>query len=152
MPKAAEEVGTGSDDDEGIDPGLAARFNDLMGDRSVAKLRKDMAQAGYSIGANAIQLAKKGSLGLRLGTAQKFAHFFGMSLSDLLRDESIERQKISNAQAALSALTDTQRRALLASILGNAASDETVEQRMKITTELKKKDRPQGPDSGFSDL
>lgn len=151
MPKAAEEVRDGAEG-EGVDPVLAARFNALMGDRSVARLRKDMAEAGLAIGSNAIQLAKIGSLGLRLGTVQKFAQFFEMSMSDLLRDESIERQKIANAKNALSALDAEQRRALLASMMGEAASDETVEARMKITTALKKKDRPQGPDSGYGEL
>lgn len=151
MPKTPEETRDGAEDD-GVDPVLAARFNTLMGDRSVARLRKEMADAGLAIGSNAIQAAKIGSLGLRLGTAQKFAQFFGLSLSDLLRDESIERQKIANAKSALSALDSEQRRALLASMMGEAASDETVEQRMKITKALKSKDRPQGPDSGYNEL
>lgn len=142
----------GDSEDEGADPALAARFNALMGNRSVAKLRSDMAEAGYAIGANAIQLAKKGSLGLRLGTAQKFAHYFGMSLPDFLRNDDAERQKMSVAQHAIDALTGEQRRALLAAMLGEAASDETVERRMKITRTLKKRDRPEGPDTDFGGL
>lgn len=146
----AHDGGTG--DDDGSDPTLAARFVRLMGDRSVAKLRADMADAGFSIGANAIQLAKRGSLGLRLGTVQKFAQFFGVSLADMLQDEEKDKARIMQARSAINALTEDQRRALLSVMLGEAASDETVEDRMKITKTLKKKDRPQGPDTGFGDL
>lgn len=76
----------------------------------------------------------------------------GVSADHLLFGDVAERLKLSQAEAAVQALTDEQRRELLTKMLGSAASDETVERRMKITKTLKKKDRPQGPDSGFSDL
>jgi len=76
------------EDGGGLNPALARSFNAYMNGRSVAKLREDMAQAGFSIGANAIQLAKKGSMGLRIGTLDKFARYFNCAVSDLLSDES----------------------------------------------------------------
>jgi DNA-binding Xre family transcriptional regulator len=72
------------DDGDGINPVLAKNFLALMGKRAVAQLRADMAADGIAIGANAIQLAKKGSKGLRLGTLEKFARYFGCSVADLI--------------------------------------------------------------------
>lgn len=74
------------DDGDGINPALARNFRALIGERSVAQLRDEMAREGISIGAGAIQAAKKGSTGLRLETLEKFATFFGRKVTDLLSD------------------------------------------------------------------
>lgn len=76
----------------------------------------------------------------------------GVSADHLLFGDVAERLKLSQAETAVRALTDEQRRELLSKMWGNAASDETVEDRMKVTKTLKKKDRPQGPDSGYGGL
>lgn len=66
------------------DEDFAERFKELSRGRSVGGLREDMAKAGYSIGANAIQAARRGSRGIRLETLQKFADYFGIPVKELI--------------------------------------------------------------------
>ncbi|WP_431509880.1 helix-turn-helix domain-containing protein [Variovorax sp. DAIF25] len=70
---------------DGIDATLAANFAELMGSRSIATLRQEMAERGIAIGSAAIQAAKQGSRGIRLETLQKFADFFGCQVHQLLQ-------------------------------------------------------------------
>ncbi len=76
----------------------------------------------------------------------------GISADHLLFGDVAERLKLTQAEQVVQLLTPEQRRELIAKMMGDAASDETVEKRMKITKTLKKKDRPQGPDSSFGGL
>lgn len=71
-------------DADGHSAVLQENFRRYMGDRTVARLRHDMALSGILIGSSAIQLARHGSLGLRLGTLTKFARFFGCEVADLI--------------------------------------------------------------------
>ena len=75
-----------------------------------------------------------------------------ISADYLLFGDAAERERLAAAEQALRTLTPEMQRALMAKMLGEAVPDETVEDRMKITKTLKKKDRPQGPESGFGGL
>ena len=70
--------------EDGLSAPLRDNFRRYMGTRTVARLRQEMAEAGLSIGTSAIQMAKQGSTGVRLGTLEKFARFFACDVADLV--------------------------------------------------------------------
>lgn len=83
-----DEASPSPDDALDLDERFAERFKTLCRGRSIGRLREDMAKAGYPIGANAIQAARRGSRGLRLETLQKFADYFEVPLAELIDDVS----------------------------------------------------------------
>jgi len=150
-------------DDSDVDPTLAANFSALMGGRSVAALRQEMADKGYTIGSGAIQSAKVGSRGLRLETLQKFADFFGCSVYDLVTPaDSRESWPFGNTltpaqffaldagavQAALDVLVSASKRQAVMKKLGAPApaADDRVGAFIKPAPH-----HPDAPDTGFGD-
>lgn len=68
-------------------PVLAANASQLVKDKSIGRLRAEMAAAGYEIGQGTLARIKGGETGVRMESLQKFADFHRVELDTLLRGE-----------------------------------------------------------------
>jgi hypothetical protein len=75
------------DQDPPNDPVLAKNVTKLMAGRGIQALRDEMAVAGIRIGAGTLQKAASGDSGIRYGSLQKIAGFYGVTVAQLMQPE-----------------------------------------------------------------
>ena len=68
-------------------PTLAANVALLVKDKSIGRLRAEMATAGFEIGQGTIARIRNGETGVRMESLQKFADYHQVELDTLLRGE-----------------------------------------------------------------